>query len=148
MKEPRRYNNWLIVKQLKNCWFCPQLTLPPAWGLRPSRARLLVVWRLSKGSGNPMNGWPTREERRTPLNKKYVTRVKPPRDTSISYTKLHCLLPHMRRPGCRSYLKNGSFSKSDPKRPRENILFDYSYSCAEGIRFGSDHRATDPLSSR
>ena len=50
----------------------------------------------------------------------------------------------MRRLGGRSYLKNGSFSKSDPKRPRENILFDHS--CAEGVRFGS--APTDPLSSR
>ena len=106
------------MKQSKTSIGRPQLTLPLAWGLWPSRARPCVVRRLSKGFGNPTNGWPTREERRTLLNKN----TQGDNLTHSQRDLVPCLFPRMHHLGGRAHLKNGSSSKSDPKIPLENIL--------------------------
>ena len=106
------------MKQSKTSIGRPQLTLPLAWGLRPSRARPCVVQRLSKGFGNPTNGWPTREERHTLLNKN----TQGDNLTHSQRDLVPCLFPRMHHLGGRAHLKNGSSSKSDPKIPLENIL--------------------------
>ena len=113
------------MQQSKTSIGRPQLTLLLAWGLRPSRARLCVVpvsrsqtsflvkavWlretsvvrRLSKGSGNPTNGWPTREERRTLLNKN----TQEDNLTNSQRDLVSCLFPRMYHLGGRVHLKNG-----------------------------------------